>query len=259
MARTEVTGKQIKDKSVSLTDDVVDVLPVANGGTGSDTLAVGNVLVGNGTGALQSVAPGTTGYVLTSNGSSWVAAEPTGQPDQLFSGSTNVDRDLMIGDGPQQFGHKVDYEPWAENQYVSFADQTAGSDLIYFGRLRIQFAGGFGWAFGLHEILSVTGTTYNDTSAVWLMSFVAAPQVEVTARRGQPDGYASLDGDGLVPLIQLPADIGGGIDSVAVENDSLQFYNGTTPVGSPISLLVAAVDGGSPSTVTGAFIDGGLI
>ena len=78
MARTEVTGLQIKDGSVSLTADVVGILPVANGGTGSDTLALNNVLLGNGTGALQAVAPGATGNVLTSNGTTWTSAAATG-------------------------------------------------------------------------------------------------------------------------------------------------------------------------------------
>lgn len=78
MGRTELTGKQIKDQSVELDADITGVLPVANGGTGSDTLALNNVLLGNGTGALQAVAPGSAGYVLTSNGSSWVSAAATG-------------------------------------------------------------------------------------------------------------------------------------------------------------------------------------
>lgn len=71
MARTEVTGTQIKDASVSLTVDVTGILPVANGGTGSNTIPLNNVLLGNGTGALQSVAPGTAGQVLRSNGTTW--------------------------------------------------------------------------------------------------------------------------------------------------------------------------------------------
>lgn len=78
MARTEVTGRQIKDKSVSLSDDVVDTLPVANGGTGVASIASGSVLVGNGTDAVTTVSPGTSGYVLTSNGSAWVSAAPSG-------------------------------------------------------------------------------------------------------------------------------------------------------------------------------------
>lgn len=79
MARTEVTGRQIKDKSVSLSDDVVDTLPVSNGGTGKATIAAGSVLVGNGTDAVTTVAPGTSGYVLTSNGSTWVSAAASGE------------------------------------------------------------------------------------------------------------------------------------------------------------------------------------
>lgn len=79
MARTEVTGRQIKDKSVSLSDDVVDTLPVSNGGTGNTTITAGAVLVGNGTGAVTTVSPGTSGYVLTSNGTAWVSAAASGE------------------------------------------------------------------------------------------------------------------------------------------------------------------------------------
>ena len=51
-------------------------LPVANGGTGSTTLTANNVLLGNGTSALQAVAPGTSGNVLTSNGTTWSSTAP---------------------------------------------------------------------------------------------------------------------------------------------------------------------------------------
>tara|TARA_R110000868_G_scaffold174778_2_gene411655 strand:- start:1354 stop:2181 length:828 start_codon:yes stop_codon:yes gene_type:complete len=48
-------------------------LTVAQGGTGSSTLTANNVLLGNGTGALQKVAPSTSGNVLVSNGTTWVS------------------------------------------------------------------------------------------------------------------------------------------------------------------------------------------
>jgi len=48
-------------------------LNVANGGTSSASLAANNVLLGNGTSALQVVAPGTSGNVLTSNGTTWIS------------------------------------------------------------------------------------------------------------------------------------------------------------------------------------------
>ena len=52
-------------------------LAVADGGTGASTLAANNVLLGNGTSALQTVAPSTTGNVLTSNGTTWVSSALT--------------------------------------------------------------------------------------------------------------------------------------------------------------------------------------
>jgi len=61
---------------VSLTSQVTDTLPVANGGTGATTLTSNNVLLGNGTSALQVVAPSTAGNVLVSNGTTWVSQAP---------------------------------------------------------------------------------------------------------------------------------------------------------------------------------------
>ena len=48
-------------------------IPVANGGTGANTLTSNAVLLGNGTSAVQTVAPGTSGNVLVSNGTTWVS------------------------------------------------------------------------------------------------------------------------------------------------------------------------------------------
>jgi hypothetical protein len=49
-------------------------LGVANGGTGASSLTAGSVVVGNGTSAVSLVAPGTSGNVLTSNGSTWTSS-----------------------------------------------------------------------------------------------------------------------------------------------------------------------------------------
>ena len=51
-------------------------LPIAAGGTASTTLAANNVLLGNGTSALQVVAPSTSGNLLTSNGTTWQSTAP---------------------------------------------------------------------------------------------------------------------------------------------------------------------------------------
>ena len=49
-------------------------LAVARGGTGASTLTAENVIIGNTTGAVKFVAPGTSGNVLTSNGSVWASS-----------------------------------------------------------------------------------------------------------------------------------------------------------------------------------------
>lgn len=73
---------------VDLSTDAVGTLPVANGGTGATTLTANNVLLGNGTSAVQFVAPGSSGNVLTSNGTTWASATPSGGSDlQEFSTS----------------------------------------------------------------------------------------------------------------------------------------------------------------------------
>lgn len=75
---TPSSGTLTSCTGLSLTTGVTGTLPVGNGGTGATTLASNNVLLGNGTGALQAVAPGTSGNVLVSNGTTWASAAPAG-------------------------------------------------------------------------------------------------------------------------------------------------------------------------------------
>ncbi len=62
--------------SVALTVPVV----VSSGGTGNTSLNNHEVLIGQGTSPTASVAPGTTGNVLTSNGTDWTSAAPSTLP-----------------------------------------------------------------------------------------------------------------------------------------------------------------------------------
>jgi hypothetical protein len=69
-------------------------LAVADGGTGASTLSANAVLLGNGTSALQTVAPSTSGNVLTSDGTTWTSAAATsigvGQTWQSVIGSRST-------------------------------------------------------------------------------------------------------------------------------------------------------------------------
>jgi hypothetical protein len=82
-----------------LTTGVTGTLPIANGGTGQTTASAafnalspitstGDLIIGNGTNSATRLAIGTTGYILTSNGTTatWTAAPSTGVTS--FSGGT---------------------------------------------------------------------------------------------------------------------------------------------------------------------------
>jgi hypothetical protein len=83
--------------TVNLATGVTGTLPVGNGGTGAASLTANNVLLGNGTSAVQVVAPGTNGNVLMSNGTTWTSATPSAGAMVLLStvtvssGSSTVD------------------------------------------------------------------------------------------------------------------------------------------------------------------------
>jgi len=78
---------------------------VADGGTGASTLAANAVLLGNGTSALQTVAPSTSGNVLTSNGTTWASVAPAA------SGGKAADQQVFTSSGtwtkPSGFGAKA--------------------------------------------------------------------------------------------------------------------------------------------------------
>lgn len=85
------SGKEIQASSVTLDDtnslgnvnsisavalDLANPLEVAYGGTGADTFTDAGVLIGNGSGVIQTTSAGTAGQVLTSNGT---GVDPTFQ------------------------------------------------------------------------------------------------------------------------------------------------------------------------------------
>lgn len=103
-------------------------LPVANGGTGAATLTANNVLLGNGTSALQVVAPGTNGNVLTSNGTTWTSAALSnvvtslnGQTGAITNTSKNAIGSIWLASDGSVF-----------SVATLNGGTTAGSNLTYF-------------------------------------------------------------------------------------------------------------------------------
>jgi hypothetical protein len=93
------------------------VLSATNGGTAGTTLTANNVLLGNGTSAVQFVAPGTSGNVLTSNGTTWssASASPTYgyRRNKIINGSMVIDQRNAGATGTAIGGYTVDR--WSYN------------------------------------------------------------------------------------------------------------------------------------------------
>lgn len=89
LGNTVTTLNNMTFANVTITS-VSTPITVAQGGTGLATITAENVMLGNATGAIKVVAPGTTGNILTSNGTTWVsqAAASTGFPITL--GNTSI-------------------------------------------------------------------------------------------------------------------------------------------------------------------------
>lgn len=71
-----INGANNTITNVPLETGVAGTLPVANGGTGAATIAANAVVLGNGTDAVQTVAPGAAGNVLQSDGTTWASVAP---------------------------------------------------------------------------------------------------------------------------------------------------------------------------------------
>ena len=93
---TPASGVMTNATGLPLTTGVTGTLPVANGGTGATSLTANNVVLGNGTSAVQVVAPSTSGNVLTSNGSTWQSTAPASSAGLVFLSSVTASASATV-------------------------------------------------------------------------------------------------------------------------------------------------------------------
>jgi hypothetical protein len=136
------TGKLIQDSSFIVNDsgEVTTgvwqgtAISVDKGGTGRTTLTANNVLLGNGTSAVNFVAPGTNGNVLTSNGTTWTSTAPSGGVTSV-NGQTGavVTTDLdAIGSYIMAYYARTNVTAsHTRYSYVAVGSTIAGSSLRY--------------------------------------------------------------------------------------------------------------------------------
>jgi hypothetical protein len=118
---------------IGLATHVSGTLPVASGGTGQTSLTANNVILGNGTSAVNFVAPGTTGNVLTSDGTTWTSAAAgggfaagtammfvqTAAPTGWTKSTTHDNKALRVVSGTASSGGSVAFTTAFASQAVS--------------------------------------------------------------------------------------------------------------------------------------------
>lgn len=93
-------------------------LTVPNGGSGLATVPLNSVILGNTTGAFKNVAPGTSGNVLTSNGTSWLSSAPATSGNVTAAG-TLTSGDIVIGQGAKTIATSSVFSISGSNATVS--------------------------------------------------------------------------------------------------------------------------------------------
>ena len=112
----------------NLTTNVTGTLPVNNGGTGASTLTANNVVLGNGTSAVQFVAPSTSGNVLTSNGTTWSSTAPAGAGSLVFLSTVTASNSATIS-----------VENTFDSTYDVYLIVISGLTLSVNGAIRVTF------------------------------------------------------------------------------------------------------------------------
>ena len=117
----KATAGAISSALIDLTSNVTGILPVANGGTGWASLAAGTVPYGNGSSALATTSPGTSGQVLALlNGiPTWVATTTL----STISGTLGVGNG---GTGATSFSYGLLLSPGGSNAITNIATSSLG-------------------------------------------------------------------------------------------------------------------------------------
>ena len=164
-----VAGSKVSGNITGNAANVTGTVAVGNGGTGATTLTANSVLVGNGTSAVQAVAPGTSGNVLTSNGTTWTSAAPTGGgvPYTGATGAVNLGaydltvNGVTVGKG---LANIADNTAIGINALNAASSSGGGNSAFGYQALQVNTTGGSSnSAFG-YKALTANTSGYNNTA-----------------------------------------------------------------------------------------------
>lgn len=203
-------------------------LPAANGGTGLTTLPANSVLIGNGTSAVQSVAPGASGNVLSSNGTAWVSqGVPAVTPTRFSAGSTGFTPSTLTGPGDITLGGTLNV---ANGGTGATSAANAQTNLNVPSRTGAGASGTWG--------INITGSAATATTA---SNALGVGQVWTSVSRALGVTYTNTTGRTIVLLIGLSGG-GGGLFSYAFFINGTQLLSVLGDFGQTLTLIVPAGD-----------------
>jgi len=147
-----------------LTANVTGTMPVANGGTGATTLTANSALLGNGTSALQAIAPGSSGNVLTSDGSTWASTAASGGGAWTLITSTDVSGDP----GPSEIVY-TDLDSTAYQNYILAWQGISNSSGA--GAITLRISTNNGTSYDTGDNYRWWSTHQSDISTAWNKDF----------------------------------------------------------------------------------------
>jgi hypothetical protein len=179
-------------------------LSVAAGGTGLSSLTANAVILGNGTSSPTFVAPGASGNVLTSNGTTWVSsAAAASGANTALSNLSSVAINTALLPATDFTGGAINLGSNAlrfATLYASTAQDASNVNVIGLQTRILYSSTGAtvaNWSSGALAMNSnkITGLA-NGTAAGDALSY---------SQLGVANGIATLDSGGKIPVAQLPS------------------------------------------------------
>lgn len=166
-------------------------LSVAQGGTGVNSLISNNLVVGAGTAGVTGIAPGTSGNVLTSNGSAWVssAAASLSNYYTIFAGSGDTSAKSMsvtLSSGTWQLAVLASYHVLETSNYdVTNSASATANGTTATASVHLKRSGGSGFGRDIHGMDIGVQTIYigSTTTTTLALPSISPTTATVTGRQ----------------------------------------------------------------------------